>query len=95
VLAGGTSHGLGLEAPRAMGSAVQRGKALAKGGLEAAGFALSPFTIDGKQRWFAEPPHMQASLVFLPAAARPPEVGETVTAAVRYTTTLFDAVVLD
>lgn len=95
VLAGGTSHGLGLEAPRAMGSAVQRGKTLAKGGLEAAGFALSPFTIDGKQRWFAEPPHMQASLVFLPAAARAPAIGDTVTAAVRYTTTLFDAVTLD
>ena len=95
VLAGGTSHGLGLEAPRAQASALQRGKTLAKGGLEAAGFALSPFTIDGKQRWFAEPPHMQASLVFLPAAARPPEVGDTVSAAVRYTTATFDAITLD
>ncbi len=95
VLAGGTSHGLGLEAPRAQGSALQRGKTLAKGGLEAAGFALSPFTVDGKQRWFAEPPHMQASLVFLPAAARPPEVGDTVSAAVRYTTATFDAITLD
>ena len=95
VLAGGTSHGLGLEAPRAQASALQRGKTLAKGGLEAAGFALSPFTVDGKQRWFAEPPHMQASLVFLPAAARPPEVGDTVSAAVRYTTATFDAITLD
>jgi alanine racemase len=95
VLAGGTSHGLGLEAPRAQASALQRGKTLAKGGLEAAGFALSPFTVDGKQRWFAEPPHMQASLVFLPAAAHPPEVGDTVSAAVRYTTATFDAITLD
>ena len=95
VLAGGTSHGLGLEAPRAQASALQRGKTLAKGGLEAAGFALSPFTIDGKQRWFAEAPHMQASLVFLPAAARPPEVGDTVSAAVRYTTATFDTITLD
>jgi alanine racemase len=95
VLAGGTSHGLGLEAPRAQASALQRGKTLAKGGLEAAGFALSPFTVDGKQRWFAEPPHMQASLVFLPAAARPPEVGDTVSVAVRYTTATFDAITLD
>ncbi len=94
VLAGGTSHGLGLEAPRATGSALQRGKTLAKGGLEAAGFALSPFFVDGKQRWFAEPPHMQASLVFLPASAPAPEVGDTVAAAVRYTTTTFDSITL-
>ena len=94
VLAGGTSHGLGLEAPRATGNALQRGKTLAKGGLEAAGFSLSPFTVDGKQRWFAEPPHMQASLVFLPASARVPEVGDTVPAAVRYTTATFDTITL-
>ena len=94
VLAGGTSHGLGLEAPRAQVSALQRGKTLAKGGLEAAGFTLSPFFIDGKQRWFAEPPHMQASLVFLPASARAPEVGDTVPVAVRYTTTTFDTITL-
>jgi hypothetical protein len=95
VLAGGTSHGLGLEAPRDQASVLQRGKTLAKGGLEAAGFMLSPFTIDGKQRWFAEPPHMQASLVFLPASALAPEVGDTVPAAVRYTTTMFDHINLD
>lgn len=95
VLAGGTSHGLGLEAPRDQASALQRGKTLAKGGLEAAGFMLSPFVVDGKQRWFAEPPHMQASLVFLPASARAPEVGDTVSAAVRYTTATFDTITLD
>jgi hypothetical protein len=95
VIAGGTSHGIGLEAPRPTRGALQRGKTLAKGGLEAAGYSLSPFTIDGKQRWFAEPPHMQASLVFLPASARAPGVGETVSAAVRYTTTTFDAITFD
>jgi alanine racemase len=95
IVAGGTSHGIGLEAPKASSGAVQRGKSLARGGLEAAGFALSPFTIDGKQRWFAEPPHMQASMIFLPASAREPEVGDTVDAAVRFTTATFDAVVLD
>jgi alanine racemase len=92
VIAGGTSHGIGLEAPKASAGVVQRGKSLAKGGLEAAGFSLSPFTIDGKQRWFAEPPHMQASLVFLPSNARAPEVGNTVDVAVRFTTATFDAV---
>ncbi|MDX6277881.1 MAG: hypothetical protein QOJ72_2009 [Nocardioidaceae bacterium] len=95
IVAGGTSHGIGLEAPKATTGARQRGKSLARGGLEAAGFALSPFTIDGKQRWFAEPPHMQASMIFLPAHAHAPEVGDTVDAAVRFTTATFDAVTLD
>ncbi len=95
IIAGGTSHGIGLEAPKASAGAIQRGKSLAKGGLEAAGFSLSPFTVDGKQRWFAEPPHMQASMVFLPASAVEPEVGDTVEVAVRFTTATFDAVHLD
>ena len=38
----------------------------------------SPFWVDGKQRMFAEPPHMQASMLFLPADARAPEVGDLV-----------------
>lgn len=92
VVAGGTSHGVGLEAPRAVAGAVERGKSLAKGGLAAAGLALSPFTIAGKQRWFAEPPHMQASMIFLPADIAPPEVGETVSVAVRFTIASFDRI---
>lgn len=94
VVSGGTSHGLGLEAPRANRSSVDRAKRLARGGLEAAGFALSPFIIGGRQRWFAEPPHMQSSFVFLPDSVEPPEVGDTITAAVRFTTTTFDRVVV-
>lgn len=92
VIAGGTSHGIGLEAPKATAGVVARGKSLAKGGLEAAGFSLSPFTIDGKQRWFAEPPHMQASMIFLPGNATAPEVGDSVDVAVRFTTATFDAI---
>ncbi|KQX74129.1 MULTISPECIES: alanine racemase [unclassified Aeromicrobium] len=92
VIAGGTSHGIGLEAPKASAGVVGRGKSLAKGGLEAAGLSLSPFTIAGKQRWFAEPPHMQASMVFVPASVTAPEVGDTVDVAVRFTTATFDAV---
>lgn len=92
VVAGGTSHGIGLEAPKASAGVLQRGKVLAKGGLEAAGLSLSPFTIAGKQRWFAEPPHMQASMVFVPAGVTAPEVGDRVDVAVRFTTATFDAV---
>ena len=68
VVSGGTAHGIGLEAPTGGASLKDRAAAaLASGGLDAAGFVRSPYTIDGKQRLFAEPPHMQASMLFLPA----------------------------
>ncbi|GAA2083469.1 alanine racemase [Aeromicrobium halocynthiae] len=95
IIAGGTSHGIGLEAPRAAAGVLARGKTVAKGGLEAAGLSLSPFTVAGRQRWFIEPPHMQASMVLLPASVPPPAVGEQVKAAVRFTTAAFDRVVLE
>ena len=65
---------------------------MARGGLDAVGFVRSPFSIDGKQRLFAEPPHMQASMLFLPAGARVPEVGDEIDVRVRYTATTFDRV---
>jgi len=52
----------------------------------------SPYTVDGKQRLFAEPPHMQASMLFLPSGATVPEVGAEVPVRVRYTATSFDQV---
>ncbi len=92
VVSGGTAHGIGLEAP--LGDASLRGRAatLARGGLDAVGFVRSPFSIDGKQRLFAEPPHMQASMLFVPHGARVPAVGEEVDVRVRYTATTFDCI---
>ena len=95
IVSGGTAHGVGLEAPTAASSLRQRATSLAKGGLEAAGFALSPFTISGKQRWFAEPPHMQASMLLLPRSVSAPPIGDEIDVAARFTTTTFDSVVLD
>ena len=66
VVSGGTAHGIGLEAPMGDSSIKARASTLARGGLDAVGFVRSPFSIDGKQRLFAEPPHMQASMLFLP-----------------------------
>ena len=93
IVSGGTAHGIGLEAP--LGDASLRGRAatLARGGMDAAGFVRSPFSIDGKQRLFAEPPHMQASMLFLPHGARVPAVGDAVDVRVRYTATTSTAVV--
>jgi alanine racemase len=95
VVSGGTAHGIGLEAPTGESSIRARAATLARGGLDAVGFVRSPFTIDGKQRLFAEPPHMQASMLFVPSGARVPAVGEDIDVQVRFTATDFDAVVVD
>jgi alanine racemase len=94
VVAGGTAHGIGLEAPTPAASARQRAIALARGGLDAAGLALSPYSWQGRQRWFLEPPHMQSSMLFLPASVRPPAVGDELPVDVRFTTTTFDRVLI-
>jgi alanine racemase len=92
VVSGGTAHGIGLEAPTGDQSIKARAATLARGGLDAVGFVRSPFTIDGKQRLFAEPPHMQASMLFLPHGPRVPVVGEEIGVRVRHTATTFDRV---
>jgi alanine racemase len=94
VVSGGTAHGVGLEAPTGGATIRDRAARLAKGGLDAAGFVRSPFTIGGKQRLFAEPPHMQASMLFLPGGAPPPAVGDEVDVRVRFTTTSADRIEL-
>lgn len=83
IVAGGTSHGIGLEAPRAVASTKERGKVAAKGLLAASNRALSPFFISGQQAWFVEPPHMQASMIFVPAGAELPKVGDKIAAQLR------------
>jgi len=94
VLSGGTAHGVALEAPSPAASTRQRAVAVARGGLEAAGRALSPYVVAGKQRWFVEPPHMQVSLVVVPADVVAPAVGAEVEVQVRFTTTTFDDIVI-
>ena len=94
VVSGGTAHGIGLESPTGDTSLRARAATLARGGLDAVGFVRSPFTIDGKQRLFAEPPHMQASMLFLPLGARVPDVGDEIGVRVRYTATDFDRVLV-
>ena len=92
IASGGTAHGIGLAAPS--GDAGLRGRAAvaAKGGLETLGVLRSPYVLDGKPLHFAEPPHMQASMLLLPRGARVPDVGDTLDVRVRYTATTFDSV---
>ncbi len=94
IVSGGTAHGIGLEAPTGESGARARARSLARGGLDAVGLARSPYTVDGKSRYFAEPPHMQASMLFLPSGVAVPEIGETVEVTVRFTATNVDEVVI-
>lgn len=93
VVSGGTAHGIGLESPTGGATLKDRAARIAKGGLDAAGWVRSPYTIDGKMRLFAEPPHMQASMLFLSQGAVVPEVGDEVPVRVRFTATSFDETV--
>jgi hypothetical protein len=94
VVSGGTAHGIALAAPPAASSMRQRGIAAAEGGLHALGRARSPFIIAGRGTWFAEPPHMQCSMILLPSGAPVPRPGDDVEVRVRHTITLVDEVVL-
>lgn len=93
IVSGGTAHGIGLEAPHGNASLKERAATIARGGLDAAGFVRSPYTIEGKQRLFAEPPHMQASMLFVPAGVTLPAVGDEIDVRVRFTATRFDRTV--
>ncbi len=92
VVSGGTAHGIGLSAPTPASSMRQRVVTAGTGALDAAGRALSPFTWEGKQRWFAEPPHQHHSMIWLPRGVVVPRVGDRLAADVRFTTSRFDAV---
>ncbi|WP_344588286.1 alanine racemase, partial [Kitasatospora paracochleata] len=92
VVTGGTAHGVGLEAPKYVHGVVPRAKGLARAGLATVNRTLSPYLWEGRQLWFAEPPHMQVSILFLPGEAKPPAVGDELVLQVRHTTTHFDRV---
>ncbi len=92
IVSGGTAHGIGLEAPTGDASLRARAATVARGGLDALGRVRSPYSLDGRTLLFAEPPHMQASMLLLPDGARVPEVGEQLDLRVRYTATTFDRV---
>jgi hypothetical protein len=92
VVSGGTAHGIGFEAPTGEGSVRARAATFARGGLDALGLVKSPYAVAGKLRYFAEPPHMQASMLFLPSGVDVPAVGDEVDVRVRFTATTFDRV---
>lgn len=93
VVSGGTAHGIGLEAPPSAATPRTRARVATLGLLGAAGRTRSPFTVNGSRCDFAESPHMQVSMLWLPTRVSPPPPGEYVSVQVRHTTTAFDTVV--
>jgi alanine racemase len=95
VVSGGTAHGIGLESPLGAAGLKSRAATVARGGMDAAGRVKSPYVVDGRHPRFAEPPHMQASMLFVPKGSAVPAVGEEVDVRVRYTATDVDRVVIE
>jgi hypothetical protein len=94
VVSGGTSHGVAMESPASAATPRSRAIAVAEGVLEAAHHVRSPFTIGGTMPRFAEPPHMQCSLLVLPWDVAPPVVGDAVPVRMRLTTMYADEIVV-
>ncbi|MEU3459379.1 alanine racemase [Streptomyces sp. NPDC006733] len=93
VVAGGTAHGVGLEAPKDLHGVVPRAKNAARLGLATTNHLLSPFVWAGRRRWFAEPPHLQVSVLFVPQDVPAPAVGSELAARLGHTVTRPDRVV--
>lgn len=94
VVSGGTVQGVGLEAPRTLRGLAPRAKELLRSGLAAVNRTRSPFSWQGRKQWFAEPPHMLVSMLYLPRQVQPPEPGTELPAELRHTSTHFDQVIM-
>ncbi len=93
IASGGTAHGIALAAPVPQRSLRQRAVTLAEGALDASGRSLSPFSIAGRKRPFAEPPHMHSSMLFVAGGDPLVSIGQEVPVTCRMTTTTFDQIV--
>ena len=91
VVAGGTENGIGLESPPSDLSTVGRIRLISKALLAAAGVQLSPYSFHTKRLRFAEPPHMQCSLLLI-GNGQVPEIGAEIEVRVRLTITHFDLI---
>jgi hypothetical protein len=94
VVSGGTAHAVGLENPKNFGRGraglAPRAKFAVRSGLALLNRTMSPYTWQGRQLWFAEPPHMQVSVLFVPEGVTPPKVGDEVPVEVSPVMTHFD-----
>lgn len=92
VVSGGTAHGVGLRAGCAGGGRLHLIRAAMAGAAHGAGLAPSPFHWAGNRLRFADVPHMQVSMLLIPAGISAPAVGEPLACDVRMTVTTFDGI---
>ena len=72
---GGTTHGVGLQAPR-MARGRERWKTVSRASMAALNLHLSPFSWKDRRLWFAEPPHMSVSMLVVPKGVDAPIPGD-------------------
>lgn len=92
VISGGTAHGVAMAAPVPQRSLKQRGVTVMTGVLDALERTRSPFTISGRKRDFAEPPHMHSSMIFIAGPDPLVKVGDEVAVTTRMTTVTCDEI---
>jgi hypothetical protein len=90
VVSGGTAHGVAMAAPSNASSLRKRGIAIAEGISQAIGKVRSPFSYNGQNLDFVEPPHMHVSMLW--SNDMTISVGDTLDCNVRNTTSSFDCV---
>ena len=90
VVSGGTAHGVAMAAPSNARSLRKKGVAIAEGFSQAIGKVRSPFSCDGRNLDFVEPPHMQVSMLWSNDMSI--AVGDELNCNVRNSTSNFDCV---
>lgn len=90
---GGTTHGIGLQAPVVMKTFKSKIRELLKLGERAFVRQRSPFWYNQQSIDFLEPPHQHASMLFIPNTMQEPKIGDELGAEVRFTITRPDVVV--
>jgi alanine racemase len=91
IVSGGTTNGVAMAAPSNASTLRKKGVAIAEGLSQAIGKVRSPFSFNGKNLDFVEPPHMQVSMLWSNDMSI--AVGDELTCNVRNTTSNFDCVV--
>lgn len=87
-VSGGTANGIGLE-PQVRRGGLREGLGQVFKGQD---LLPSPFYYQGERLPFAEPPHMQVSILSLPEGMSCPQIGNELAVAVRMSMTRFDQV---
>ena len=90
IVSGGTAHGVAMAAPSNASSLRKKGVAIAEGFSQAIGKVRSPFSHNGKNFDFVEPPHMQVSMLWSNDMSI--AIGDELNCNVRNTTSNFDRV---